>query len=163
MNGDQSMTNVVTLAAPDPIQKLITEIRGHLYDAKGAQAKFDKHRLAAGQKLLALRRRVEAGEVGEGVSWWAWFETADIGRSRKDAEKLMRMASSDDPEAAAIDERDRNREAKREHRERAAEVSGRQESYEEYDIVGHAMNLVAKMSEEQREQFDETYMEKYHG
>lgn len=149
------MTNVVALKEANSIDKLVAEIRGHLYDAKGAETKFNKHRLAAGQKLLALRKRIEAGEAGE-VTWWEWFETADIGRSRRDAEKLMRMAGADDPDEAHETE-------KREARERMQNVrTANVRRMEEYDIVEDALNLVAKMSEEERERFDATYMETYH-
>lgn len=141
-------------AATKTIDILVKEIRTHLYDAKGAESKYQKHRLAAGQKLLELRARVEAGEAGEGVSWWEWFEAADISRSRKDAEKLMRMARADDPDAAHEAE-------KSERRERHAQMERRRSIDEEYDIVSHAMNLVAKMSEEEREEFNTRYTEKY--
>jgi hypothetical protein len=143
-------------ANPKTIDVLVKEIRTHLYDAKGAESKYQKHRLTAGQKLLELRARIEAGEAGDGVSWWEWFASADISRSRKDAEKLMRMARSDDPEAAHEAEKTETRE--RMKTSRGAHVRS---SEDEYDIVSHAMNLVAKMSEEEREEFNTKYMEKY--
>ncbi len=59
----------------------------------------DATRLDAGRKFLALRARVEAGEVGSGAKWWEFYGK-HFTRSRKDAEKLMRLAQSDDPEAA---------------------------------------------------------------
>jgi hypothetical protein len=49
--------------------------------------------LAAGAQLLALRARIEAGECGD-VDWWEWFD-ANVRHSRKDAEKLMRIAEAD--------------------------------------------------------------------
>lgn len=143
--------------AAKTIDALVKEIRTHLYDAKGAESKYQKHRLTAGQKLLELRARVEAGEVGDGVSWWEWFETADIGRGRRDAERLMKMARSDDPDAAHEAEKAESRGAYQKRRD----INVGSDS-EEYDIVSHAMNLVGKMSEEQREDFNTEYMEKYH-
>jgi hypothetical protein len=43
---------------------------------------------------------IEAGEVGD-VSWWAFYDQ----HLATDAEKLMRMAGADDPEAALEVER----------------------------------------------------------
>ena len=88
----------------------------HIYDADNAEARCLKHRLAAGQKLLSLRQRIEAGEEGD-VAWWDWFEKQDIGRGRKDCEKLMRIASADDPEAALVEDREKTRLAVAKHRE----------------------------------------------
>jgi hypothetical protein len=42
--------------------------------------------------LLELRTRVDA----EGGDWWKW-QIGKFDRSRKDMEKLMRMASADEP------------------------------------------------------------------
>jgi hypothetical protein len=98
----------MALALVKPIDKLIVEIRGHMYDALSTKANYDKYRQAAGQTLLELRRRVEAGEAGEGVNWWQWFE-ANVERSRKDCEKLMKLAAADDPELTFAEERERVR------------------------------------------------------
>jgi hypothetical protein len=53
------------------------------------------HRLNAGRMLLELRHQVEA----EGADWWQW-QKGHFSRSRKDLEKLMRLASADETEAA---------------------------------------------------------------
>lgn len=58
------------------------------------------HRLDAGRMLLELRTRVEA----EGGDWWKW-QIGKFDRSRKDMERLLRLASAEDPEAAVEDER----------------------------------------------------------
>jgi hypothetical protein len=50
------------------------------------------HRLYAGLMLLECRYKVEA----EGEDWWQW-QKGKFKRSRKDIEKLMRLASADDP------------------------------------------------------------------
>lgn len=154
------MAKVIPIQGPLPIESLVVKIREHLVDAQNAQSKFDKHRLLAGQKLVELRERVEAGEVGEGINWWEWYGT-QFTRSRKDAEKLMRMARSDDPEAAAESEKSQRRENMQRLRD-GAHVGSNEEPDSEYDIVGHAMNIVAKMTEEERERFDASYTEKYH-
>jgi hypothetical protein len=62
------------------------------------------HRLYAGRMLLELRTRVEA----EGEDWWTW-QKGKFDRSRKDMEKLMRMARADEPEMAAQAEREETR------------------------------------------------------
>ena len=74
----------------------------------------------AGRMLLQLRKRIEAGEAGE-TTWWHWY-SANFTRSRRDAEKCMAMASSENPEAALERERQRAREGMREYRA-AANVS----------------------------------------
>src|SRR5262245_52365929 len=85
------------------IDELVTQIRGHVYDAKTLIGRANRHRVQAGQKLVEIRTRVEAGEVGE-ISWWDWFEQSKLGHSRSDAEKLLRLAAADDPDQAADDE-----------------------------------------------------------
>src|SRR5262249_13144772 len=81
-----------------------------------AESNLDKKRLAAGQRLLELRARIEAGEAGP-ISWWTFYEQ-DLARfrSRKDAEKLMRMAAADKPEAAFGAERVEAKERMQRHR-----------------------------------------------
>jgi hypothetical protein len=102
-----------------------------------------KHRLEAGRKLVELRKRIEAGEAGKGVGWWEWFESHSV-RSRKDAEKVMKIALDGDPEAAAEAEKARNREHKRAQREREqaaadiGDVSGRKHSHESDDAESSA-------------------------
>jgi hypothetical protein len=103
------MEPIPAIVQQQPIQSLVVEIRGHLCDAANAEVRFNKLRLQAGQKLLQLRKRVEAGEVGD-VTWWGWFEGQGLG-SRSNAEKLLRMAAADDPEAALEHEQQRVREA----------------------------------------------------
>jgi hypothetical protein len=56
-------------------------------------------RVEAGRKLIALRKRIEEGEAGEGVSWWKWYHGRFV-RGRRDAAKVMKLAGADDPEAA---------------------------------------------------------------
>jgi hypothetical protein len=89
-------------------------------DVTRAQSNLNKKRLVAGLRLRELRARIEAGEVGD-VSWWAFYDQhlAQV-RSRTDAEKLMRMAGADDPEAALEVERTEAKERMRKHRAVAA-------------------------------------------
>jgi hypothetical protein len=68
-------------------------------------------RAAAAMMFFTLRRRVEA----EGHDWWKWQE-GKFDRSRKDIEKLLRIASADHPQAAAEEERTKTRERVQAHR-----------------------------------------------
>jgi hypothetical protein len=86
------------------LQEAIDEIHRQLGDAITNDRKAESCRLYAGKLLLALRQRIEAGEAGEGVNWWEWYESKFV-RSRKDAEKVMRLASAEDFEAAEAKEK----------------------------------------------------------
>ena len=98
------------------IELLVVEIRGLMLDVASAESNLGKKRLVAGQRLLELRQRVEAGEAGD-ASWWDLYDQrlAQF-RTRKDAERLMRMAASDDAEAAFEAERTKARERMQKHR-----------------------------------------------
>jgi hypothetical protein len=109
-----------TALQPVPIPELARQVRAHIHNAQNAIARLIKNREAAGQKLLELRHRVEAGEAGK-IGWWDWYE-ANIGRSRKDGEKLMRLAAAENPELAFEEERAKDRDRKRIARSRGADV-----------------------------------------
>lgn len=155
------MGEVVTIQKP--LEKLVLEIRAHVHDAGRAETTCAKHQLQAGTRLLALRERVEVGEAGE-ISWWEYFDTQFTGhiKSRKYAEKLMKWARSDDPEGAlhADNEAARERMAKV-RSERSLQTPKTIEVQDEYNVVEHALRLVAKMSEEERDEFYQLYREKY--
>jgi hypothetical protein len=97
------------------IRKLVIGTRSHLHNERTLTARFNKHRLLAGQLLLVLRRRIEAGEAGT-VSWWDWYEANFASfRSRKDAEKIMKMAQADRAQQERTEARNvRRREARQE-------------------------------------------------
>lgn len=157
------MGEVVQL--PSQIETLVTKIRGHVFDAGKAENTCIKHRHLAGLDLIALRSLVE----GDGGDWWRFFDEQFNGhiKSRKYAERLMRWARSDDPEAAIEAERAKVRDAVQKHRERKSKagtyVSAQEEpgEREDYDIVDRALGLVAKMSDEERDRFDAAYREQY--
>jgi hypothetical protein len=75
--------------------------------------------LECGRMLLEMRHRVEAGEAGD-VTWWQWFETRFPPDyvSRKHIERWMGIASKADPEAAAVEYRERAAGYQRSYRER---------------------------------------------
>ena len=152
-----------------PLETLVLEIRSHVHDAGRAETTCAKHQLQAGWRLLALRERVEAGEAGA-ISWWEYFDTQFTGhiKSRKHAEQLMKWAKADDPEGAMATDRASQRDAMRAHR--AAQKIERdgcnvtsigERDRSDYDIVSHALSLVGKMDEAQRENFHQEYMETF--
>ncbi len=152
------------VAIQKPIEKLVLEIRAHVHDAGRAETTCAKHQLQAGWRLLALRERVEAGEAGQ-VTWWEYFDTQFTGhiKSRKYAEKLMRWAKSDDPEAAREIDQEKSRESMEALRQERAgtNVSSDNQDQSDHDIVERALRLVAKMDEVQLVSFHQQYMEKY--
>ena len=48
---------------------MVVQINVAIYDSANAERRCNKLRLKAGQLLLQLRQRIEAGEEGD-VSWW---------------------------------------------------------------------------------------------
>jgi hypothetical protein len=68
--------------------------------------KFTDARLSLALELLALKRRIENGEVGDlaAVDWWGWF-AENCRRSRSEAEKMLAIAASSDPPAAIAHQR----------------------------------------------------------
>ena len=62
------------------------------------QQKAHSARVECGVALLALRARIEAGEAGE-ISWWSWY-ALKFTRDRRDAERVMAIASAENPQAA---------------------------------------------------------------
>lgn len=147
-----------------PLDALVIEIRGRVHDAGRAETTCAKHQLQAGLRLLELRSRIEGGEAGE-VSWWDWYETQFTGyiKSRKYAERLMKWARADDPDAAREadieKENDRQRAARQETDD--LEPTGSNDDQPDTDIVDKALRLVAKMTTNEREQFHSQYMEQY--
>jgi hypothetical protein len=129
------------------VEALVIEIRGLMLDVTTAESNLNKKRLSAGQRLLELRARIEAGEAGD-VSWWDFYEEQLASfRSRKDAEKLMRMATADDPEAAFETERT---EAKKRMRKRRA-VGANVRSIERANDVEDAVVLTEEDDAEAEE------------
>ncbi len=87
------------------LEDTVRAIHAKFAEALSHDKKACNARIMAGQMLLALRKRIEEDEeAGPGVEWWPWYATHFV-RSRKDAEKVMRMASAEDPEAAAEEEK----------------------------------------------------------
>ena len=75
------------------------------HDTKGHGA-----RLKAASLLKDMRKRVDGGEAGD-ITWWKWFRENSV-RSRRDAERLLKLANSENPEAAYEEEKEKDRERK---------------------------------------------------
>ncbi len=84
-----------------------------------ADKRLEDLRIALGLKLIGLRQRIEAGEAGDAaaLTWWEWFE-AHVPISRQHAERWMKIAASDAPEAAALEYRERHAAYQKAYRER---------------------------------------------
>ncbi|MGY3496680.1 hypothetical protein [Bradyrhizobium sp. USDA 4502] len=106
-----ALKEVVSRHETEPLDTVANAINIKLRLADKSDIVAEDHRLAAGQMLVSLRKRVE----DEGLNWWKWAN-GRIDRSRRDIEKLMRIAKADDPEAAAEEAAQKNRAHQAKHR-----------------------------------------------
>jgi hypothetical protein len=90
------------------LDEMMNEFHRQFGIALDLDTKSHNARLKAASLLKDMRTRVEAGEAGEGIKWWEWFRENSV-RSRKDAEKLLKIANSDDPEGAYKEENSKRR------------------------------------------------------
>jgi hypothetical protein len=104
----------------ETIAQTVRRIEVSFDKIKQYSEKADQYRISAGKQLVELKVRIEAGEAGKGVKWWAWYADHFKNRSRRDAQRVMALANADNPEDAAEEEREKNREAKAAQREREA-------------------------------------------
>jgi hypothetical protein len=122
-------------AAPD---QMVKAINISIQLAVGSDNAAFHHRLDAGRMLLELRAGIEA----EGENWWKW-QRGKFNRSRKDMEKLMRLARAEDPEAAAEEER-ADAKARMKKVRSGANVRSNQ--------VEHILQLIEALTDQEREQ-----------
>jgi hypothetical protein len=99
-----STTKVTAEEIKRSLDNVVAEVNRQLARAEDATQRADGYRLEAGKLLRFLRHQVEQGLAGENVSWWEWY-APKFTRSRKDAEKLMRLAGAENPDAAIEAER----------------------------------------------------------
>ena len=104
------------------LKQVVARIEASFAKIETYGKKVDDFRISAGKQLVELKARIDAGEAGKNVKWWAWYAENFKNRSRRDASKVMALARSDDPEAAAEEERAKNRAAVAAHRKRAGEA-----------------------------------------
>jgi len=81
----------VEAAGRDPLDVTAAKIRACL-------ARADNQRITAGQLLIEARERVTAGEAGN-MGWPAWC-SANIDQSYRNVQRLIAVASADDPQTA---------------------------------------------------------------
>jgi hypothetical protein len=109
----------------ETLKQTVARIEASFAKIDNYATKHEQYRVSAGKMLVELKVRIDAGEAGKGVKWWVWYEENFKNRSRRDAQRVMALARSDDPEAAAEKERTKNREATAARREleKAAEAA----------------------------------------
>ena len=106
----------------ETLAQVVKRIEVSFDKIKQYSEKTDQYRISAGKQLVELQARIEAGEAGKGVKWWAWYAANFKNRTRRDAQRVMALARSDDPGAAAEEERAKNRAAVAAHRKRVGDA-----------------------------------------
>lgn len=151
--------NTVVALRSRTVDEAIKFIHVKFAEAVTAKSKSESARLIAGQELLALRRRIEAGERGYEdwqEDWWGFY-AEHFKRSRRDANRVMKLAGSDDPFAAAEAEREANKKAVAKHR-----TGKKSETYVsrtipaselDEDLVDYVYRLVDLMTDRQLTRF----------
>jgi hypothetical protein len=91
--------------------------------ARRLNEQIDDLCLALGHKLVGMRKRVEAGEAGDGISWWQWFEHSLPDVSRKHAERWLSIAAQIGPATAAVEYRDRDAAYHRAYRAKQKQIA----------------------------------------
>ncbi len=116
-----SETNVVHQRS---LNDLLLRAHKELDAAANAIQKSWATRVKAGMTLLEMWQRVEAGEAGD-IEWWDYYGK-HFAHSRRDAEKVMEFARSENPQAAYEAAKEKNRQEAQKSRQRrntAADVS----------------------------------------
>ena len=80
------------------MKHLVLDIQKKFLSLRKAYQTLADRRIQLGLDLLEARARVEAGEEGD-VTWWEWFESK-FTQSRRDAERVMQIASAENPQGA---------------------------------------------------------------
>jgi hypothetical protein len=110
----------------DSLDQTVKRIEASFAKIESYGKKVDDFRISAGKQLVELQARIEAGEAGSGVKWWHWYAEHFKNRTRRDATKVTALARADDPDAAAEEEREKNRKSVAAHRERTAEKAAQE-------------------------------------
>jgi len=149
----------LALVNTQSLDETVKAIQTKLVAADESQGKSTRYRLQAGRMLVALQERIEVHkEAGDNVKWWPWYRSK-FGRSRKDAEKIMKQARAENPEAAEVAARKQNNEEHRRSRlgkQSPADVRGNHESKVEY-----ILQLIEELSDNEREEFLAAIDERY--
>jgi hypothetical protein len=114
MSTELAETGKRELAGPERVSELhaalIKEWGAHDGLIESTRKKLHARRIKIGSLLLEIKQRIDAGENGELSTFWEWFEGMVPGRSRRDAERMIEIVSSDDPEAAYQKKLEKHRE-----------------------------------------------------
>jgi hypothetical protein len=119
----------------------------------------NSHRLDAGRMLIELHKR----KAVEGVDWWPWVKENIQCRSRRDVQRLMKIARADDPIAAAQTERARNRNHKAAQRARPAtdcQSRGNVVSFPRNQRVNRIFRLIEALSDQEQRKLRELCRER---
>ena len=57
----------------ETLKQVVARIEASFVKIKNYGDKVDQFRISAGKQLAELQARIEAGEAGKGVRWWAWY------------------------------------------------------------------------------------------
>ena len=144
------MTAQVVKLREFTIEQMVNEVHKNFATERDFGNRADRARIRAGQLLLTLRERIQAGEAGN-IAWWDWYK-ANITRTRRDAEKVMKIARAADPEEAAAAERATNREAVAKH-EKKKKAAAEAKTDSDPDLIDQALELVEEMTTAQRQRF----------
>jgi hypothetical protein len=109
------MTDPGISPSPVPLDILAREIET---EAK----KADDHVIAAAMRLAELKRRIEAGEAGQGVKWCQWAQAPNLNLSWSRIFELMAIAVAKDPRVELERLRKQTRERVKNFREKQAEA-----------------------------------------
>ena len=92
----------------DTIDALTERANQNLKDAEEYETEADKAVLAAGKALAELKTRITNKESDEGKEWahsWPQFVKAKIGRTPQHCNRLIKLATSADPQEALVEYR----------------------------------------------------------
>jgi hypothetical protein len=122
MSTDLVETGNRDLAGPGRLNELyavlIKEWGAHDNIIESTRKKLQVRRIKIGSLLLEIKQRVDAGENGDQCTFWEWFDEMVPGRSRRDAERMIEIAGSDDPEAAYQKKLEKQKEYTERHRKK---------------------------------------------
>lgn len=149
--------SVVNLRVAETLAQTAVEINKQLTLADKERLKSDDSkqrskyaRTYAGHMLKGAKRRIEEEGEGDGMTFAQWCDK-HIDRSMRDINKLVKIASAEDPEEAAGKEREVNRAAKARSRARRADKADVSPN------VTKAMKLIRAMTPDELECFNEEY------
>ena len=74
----------------ESLKQVVARIEASFVKIKSYGDKVDQFRISAGKQLVELQARIEAGEAGKSVKWWAWYAENFKNRTRRDAQRAWR-------------------------------------------------------------------------